>query len=176
MTEHVSTQTRRLVLAALFAALTCVATSIIKIPTPTQGYIHLGDGLVLLSAFLLDPVAGVMAAAIGSAMADLLGGYLVYVPATFLAKGLTALAAGLLARHFQGRRWAPLLAGVVGEAVMVLCYFVFEAGLGLFGGTALGGAVTAAAIGIPFNLVQGASGVVFSLLLLPILSRVPAFR
>ena len=37
---------RKLVLAALLAALTAVATMIIRIPTPTQGYIHLGDGMV----------------------------------------------------------------------------------------------------------------------------------
>ena len=47
----------KLVLAALFAALTCVATSLISIPIPaTNGYINLGDGMVLLSAFLLGPV------------------------------------------------------------------------------------------------------------------------
>ena len=39
---------RKLVLAALLAALTAVATMIIRIPTPTQGYIHLGDGMVLI--------------------------------------------------------------------------------------------------------------------------------
>ena len=36
-------RTRRIILAALFAALTAVGTMIIKIPTPTQGYIHPGD-------------------------------------------------------------------------------------------------------------------------------------
>ena len=37
----------KLVLAALFAALTCVATSLISIPIPaTNGYINLGDGMV----------------------------------------------------------------------------------------------------------------------------------
>ena len=39
---------KKLVTAALLAAMTCVATMIIKIPTPTFGYIHPGDGFVLL--------------------------------------------------------------------------------------------------------------------------------
>lgn len=39
---------RKIIFAALMAALTTVATMIIRIPTPTQGYIHLGDGMVLL--------------------------------------------------------------------------------------------------------------------------------
>ena len=38
---------KKLVMAALFAALACVATMSIKIPTPgTSGYIHPGDAIV----------------------------------------------------------------------------------------------------------------------------------
>ena len=44
---------RKIIFAALMAALTTVATMIIRIPTPTQGYIHLGDGMVLLCGALL---------------------------------------------------------------------------------------------------------------------------
>ena len=62
---------RKLVLAALLAALTAVATMIIRIPTPTQGYIHLGDGMVLICGILLGPGLGALAAGIGSMMADL---------------------------------------------------------------------------------------------------------
>ena len=57
---------RKLVLAALLAALTAVATMIIRIPTPTQGYIHLGDGMVLICGILLGPGLGALAAGIGS--------------------------------------------------------------------------------------------------------------
>ena len=41
---------KKLILAALFAALSCVATMSIRIPTPgTGGYIHPGDAIVILS-------------------------------------------------------------------------------------------------------------------------------
>ena len=54
-----------LVLAALFAALTYVATNIIHVPIPaTDGYINLGDCVVLLGAFLLGPVYGAAAGGI----------------------------------------------------------------------------------------------------------------
>ena len=43
---------KKLVFAALFAALSCAATMVIRIPTPIGGYIHAGDAVVLLSAFL----------------------------------------------------------------------------------------------------------------------------
>ena len=59
-------KTKKLVLAALMCALTCVATMVIRIPTPTMGYIHPGDALVLPCAFLLGPVPGALAAGIGS--------------------------------------------------------------------------------------------------------------
>ena len=39
---------KAMVMAAVMAALTYVATTVIKIPAPTGGYVHIGDGLVLL--------------------------------------------------------------------------------------------------------------------------------
>ena len=69
---------RKIIMSALFAALACVATMIIKIPTPgTSGYIHPGDAIVILSGAVLGPVWGFFAAEIGSAMADLIGGYFI---------------------------------------------------------------------------------------------------
>ena len=40
-------KTKNMVMAALFAALVCVATMIIKIPSPLKGYINLGDCIVM---------------------------------------------------------------------------------------------------------------------------------
>ena len=57
---------KKLVTAALLAAMTCVATMIIKIPTPTFGYIHPGDGFVLLCGVVLGPLPGALAAGIGN--------------------------------------------------------------------------------------------------------------
>ena len=93
-------KTKKLIFAALFAALTCVATMIIKVPTPTMGYIHPGDSIVLLSGFLLGPVYGGLAAGIGSMFSDLFGGYFSYAPATFVIKTLTAVFASLIFRAF----------------------------------------------------------------------------
>ena len=65
----------RLVLAALFTALTTVMTMVIQVPSPMQGYVNLGDCGVLLSAWVLGPAWGGAAAGIGSMLADLLSGY-----------------------------------------------------------------------------------------------------
>ena len=81
-----------MVFAALFAALACVATMSLHIPTPgTGGYIHPGDAIVVLSGILLGPIYGGLAAGLGSALADLLSGYMVYVPITFVVKAVIAV-------------------------------------------------------------------------------------
>ena len=82
------TSTFKIVLASLFAALTCVATMFIRIPSPVSGYLNLGDGFVLLSAFLLGPALGSVSAGIGSVLADLLSGYPMYAVGTLVIKGV----------------------------------------------------------------------------------------
>lgn len=167
--------TRTIVLAALLAAFTTVATMIIKIPTPTMGYIHLGDGLVLLCGILLGPGLGAAAAGIGSMFADIFSGYAAWAPATLIIKAATAFLGGLvfhkLSRTASATPVRTILAGIPAEAVMVLGYYVYEVGLAMAGGSAFAAAAAATAAGVPFNIVQGAAGVIVSAVLLPVLSR-----
>lgn len=62
--------TRKIVIASMLAALTCVATMIIKIPSPLKGYLNLGDCVVLGCGWVLSPIYGFLSAGIGSALAD----------------------------------------------------------------------------------------------------------
>ncbi|MBR6694535.1 MAG: ECF transporter S component, partial [Clostridia bacterium] len=57
-----NTRTKKIVMAALMAALACVATMIIKIPSPLKGYLNLGDCIVLVSGWMLSPTYGFLAA------------------------------------------------------------------------------------------------------------------
>ena len=114
---------KQLTIAALFAALACVATMIIKIPSPLKGYLNIGDCVVLLSGWLLPPFYGFLAAGIGSALADLFSGYMIYAAATFVIKGLMALVAYYV--HTALNKKLPslpsrLISGVLAEIVMVL--------------------------------------------------------
>lgn len=160
----------KLVLAALFAALTCVATSLIHIPIPaTNGYINLGDGMVLLSAFLLGPVYGAAAGGLGSMLADLLLGYASYAPGTLIIKAAMALCAALLFHGLREKtKAASLIAGIVGEAVMVLGYFAYESTLLSYG--------LAAAASIPANCLQGVGGLIVSLFAYHALYAVPSIK
>ena len=56
----------KIIVAAMMAALACVATMIIRIPSPMQGYVNLGDAVVLMCGWILGPVYGVAAAGISS--------------------------------------------------------------------------------------------------------------
>ena len=98
---------------ALLAAMTCVATMIIKIPTPTFGYIHPGDGFVLLCGVVLGPLPGALAAGIGSMFSDIFSGYVTWAPATFIIKALTGGIAGLL---FHQRKHPALEKGTLRSA------------------------------------------------------------
>ena len=153
---------RRLTYAAVFAAIVCVMTMIVKVPTPTKGYMNLGDVAVLLAGFMLGGVYGA-AAGVGSALADLFAGYMVYAPATFVIKWLTAAVAAIIFGKTRRGTAAAILSGVVGEAVMVLGYFVFE----IF----ISGGAAAALTGVPMNLLQGAVGVILSTLLYSLLKN-----
>lgn len=159
----------RLVLAALFAALSCVATTLIHVPLPaTSGYVNLGDGMVLLGGFLLGPLYGFAAGGLGSMLADLLLGYAAFAPGTFVIKGLSALIAARIARAGRGSFAALVAGGAAGECAMILGYFAYEA-------LALGYGMAAAAA-IAGNAVQGAAGVAVAAAAYRALHSVPAIN
>ena len=93
---------RKLVLAALFAALCTVMTMVIQVPSPMQGYVNLGDCAVLLSAWVLGPWYGGAAAGLGSMLADLLS-YPHYAPGTLVIKFTMAVAAAYIFEAMRER-------------------------------------------------------------------------
>lgn len=160
----------QLVMAALFAALICVGTMLMRIPVPaTGGYVNLGDGILLLGAFLMNPVYAAMAAGIGSMLADVLAGYMQYAVATLIIKSAMAYCGAFLFRKLMAKMQNKkmllpmLLSGVVAEIYMVIGYFVFEA---LLLGYGLG-----AAAAIMGNVGQGVMGVVIACVAGPLLLR-----
>jgi len=156
---------KNLVFAALIAAVTCVATLVIHIPSPLNGYINLGDCFVLLSGWILGPVYGFLAAGIGSALADLFLGYAVYAPATFVIKGLVALAAYLLIKAFGKIKYksvAYILSGIIAELVMIGGYYVFEGFMYGF---------VESAVNILPNGIQAVAGIVSATLLVTVVNK-----
>lgn len=156
--------TYKIVVSSLFAALVCVATMLIKIPLP-NGYINIGDCVVLAAAFTLSPVYAFAAAGIGSAMADLFSGYALYAPATFVIKGLMTLVAFCFFR-LTSKKMKPfaakLIGGAVAEMIMIGGYYLFEG--------ALYGFVPSLS-NVPANAIQGAAGLALGMLLTELLHK-----
>lgn len=161
----IKNRTQKIVFTSLIAALTCVTTMAVKIPTPLGGYVNLGDAIVLLSAVFLSPLYATFAAGVGSALADLFSGYALYAPATFVIKALMALIAYAVIKSFRGK--TPVLARALGALLaavfMVAGYYIFEGFLYGFG---------ASLVNIPANAIQGAVGAVLGVILIHLIEKI----
>ena len=139
---------KKLTMAGVMAALVFVMTYVPKVPVPvTGGYVHLGDGAIFLSVLLLGSL-GIPSAAIGSGLADILGGYMVYALPTMAIKALVALIAWKIWK--EGAWLRAVVAFILAEAAMVAGYFAFESVM-------YGAAAAWAAVGA--NCIQGIAGV-----------------
>lgn len=136
-------------ITAVMIALTTVFTIAIRIPIPaTQGYINFSDVAVFFVSYAFGPWVGLIAGGIGTALADITGGYAQFAALTFLAHGLEGLLAGWASRN--GKLSGMLSGWALGTVAMAGAYFLGE-GLILTGwGPALAE--------LPFNIVQCAVG------------------
>ena len=145
-------------IAALsIVALTCLTTLFVRIPLPSRGYFNVGDVAVVFGGLVLgfmNPKQGILwavgACGIGSALADILGGFAVFAPLTFAAKGAEGALAAVAASRTGAARYTVL---ALGGAAMVGIYFFGEIMMPNIG---LQGAVAE----IPANLVQAVGGAV----------------
>ena len=148
------TRTQKIVFTSLLTALACVTTMAVKIPTPLGGYVNLGDAIVFMAAALLSPLYAVFAAGVGSALADLFSGYVIYAPATFVIKG--GMAALLLVLHKAIPKKLKALSFFLAACCVPIGYFLFESCL--YG-------IPSAAPNLIFNFLQGQVGAIAALLL-----------
>lgn len=163
---------KRLVAASIFGALICVATMVFVVPLPGNGYVNLGDCVVIAAGCLLGPVWGAAAAAIGSSLADMFLGYAIYAPGTLVIKGLMAVSAYYCFRALRKAGASPSLlatgsASCAAEVVMFAGYFAYDVALLGFKTGSL------AAAG---NAVQGAAGAVIGAILLHVILRSEKIR
>lgn len=142
---------QRVTRIGLAVSLIALATLVIRIPNPaTQGYINLGDAMLFIVALIFGwRVAGV-AGALGSALADVLGGFLIWAPWTLLIKGCEGVIVGFIAGlgnslSPSANLVVPLVAVLVGGIWMVSGYYL--AGTIMFG-------PVAALTQIPGDLIQ----------------------
>ncbi len=162
-------------LVILLAGATAALTVVVRVPIPgTGGYLNFGDIAVVFCGLFLGRKLGGLAGGIGSALADIIGGFFIFAPITLVAKGLEGfiagfisekrIAAGLVDNVFlrpeekksrEQIRIDPVTVALLFFAgfTMVAVYFVSELFLP---GVGLGAAVSE----VPFNIIQAVSGAV----------------
>jgi uncharacterized membrane protein len=137
----------KIFLVILLAGATAALTIVVRVPIPgTGGYLNFGDIAVVFCGLFLGKTWGALAGGVGSALADVIGGFFIFTPATFIAKGLEALLAGVF-----GKTKYPIPLILVAGAVMLTVYFVYELFLPGMG-------IAAALSEVPFNVIQAVVG------------------
>lgn len=153
--------TRRLILAAILAALVFSVTYFTKIPIPYPpgAYAHAGDSIIYLSGMVLGGPLAAAVAALGSGLADLFAGAPVYIPATLIIKALMGFIAGLFLHRTSGEK-TPARKLLLGLGLPAL---VMSAGYYLYEVAVLGYNWLVDLQWLAANLAQGAVGIVLYL-------------
>ena len=162
-----------LILTALMIALVTVTTMSVRIPVvATNGYIHLGDCMIFLSVLLLGWKYGALAAAIGSAFADLFAGYVHYIPVTFVVKGIMAMCVGFFIEKALKKEFSKIklyimevIGMIIGGFVMVFGYYIAE--------SFMYGSFLTPLASIPMNILQFIAGVIIATITVSYLYKTP---
>ena len=154
-------RTNKLVFTALMTCLVLLGTILFRIPIPmTQGYVHLGDAMIYIGVLLLGKKHGAVAAALGSSLGDVLGGFAFWAPWSFIIKFAMAFLAGSLIE-----KRSKVFSLIAGGLVMCAGYLIAERVM--YGSWAL------AAVGLPWNIGQFAVGIAVSLAAQPLIRSLP---
>ena len=147
--------TRELTLTAVMSAFVFIATFVPKIPIPL-GYAHLGDAAIFIIVVMFGRKVGILSGCFGSMLADLIGGFPIWIGPTLIIKWLMAETFSSIAKldenfnYYSPRTIAALiLAGIVmtiGYTLIgALLYDSLEAGLSSAPGLLIEGLVNAVA-------------------------------
>jgi len=118
----------RIAAAAVFTPLVCVATMIFSIYVPhTRGFFNIGETMVYITALLFGPLTGAFAGGVGSALADVLLGYVQYWPGTLIIKACEGAIVGFLGGRlpkFKSKIQWTLFTIIMGVSVGLLLSFI----------------------------------------------------
>ncbi len=148
-----SLDTKKLVRTAVLTALVFITTFAVTIPLGL-GYFNMGDAAVFLTGLLLGPKYAFLAAGLGSGLADYAAGYLIYIPSTFVLKGIMALLASKASEKGLKVQIAAMFAGGL---IMICGYYITEG--------VLYGNWIAPLYNLPWNALQFSLGMFIALIL-----------
>ena len=86
----------------ILTALETIMTATVQIPIPaTTGYFNVGEGIIYFTAVLFGSYVGAFVGGVGAAFADVLGGYAIFAPGTFIAKALEGFVVGFVFKKLK---------------------------------------------------------------------------
>lgn len=119
-------KTKDITVVGLMAALVFICTYTIKFPS-IYGYSHMGDVMIFLSVMLIGYKKAAFAGGLGAALADLLGGYTLWILPTFFIKFVMATVMGvLMAKAFPKLKGAWILGASIGGVTQIILYTVVK--------------------------------------------------
>ncbi len=140
---------KKISLAAVFCAVIFVACAFFpKIPM-ANGYVHFGDVFIFLCAALLPKKYSAASAAVGASLADLVSGYVIWLPATFIIKALSVLFFSVSDRIVTKRN---IIACIPAFFTGVCGYYLYE--------TLICKSFIVPLTSLPFNALQEGFGIV----------------
>ncbi|MCC6905835.1 MAG: ECF transporter S component, partial [Anaerolineae bacterium] len=128
-----------------------------------NGYAHLADVAIYFAAFAFGPWVGLVAGGLGTALADVVGGYAQWAPITLIVHGLKGFVVGWIVLNNKSLA-RVVLAVLAGIAILVAGY--------LIGGTILLTFPVAVAEIVP-HLFQGAVGILGVIVYFAVLRAYP---
>jgi len=113
---------KKIVYTGLMIAVVFVLTRFTAISF-TVGYFNLGDIGIILTSSILGGFSGMIAGGVGSALADISYGAMIFAPVTLVVKGIEGYLLGILLNRYKDKI-KPLPAISVSLAFMVFGYFI----------------------------------------------------
>ena len=160
------TTTQQLTITAIFIALTFLATWLIKVQIPffaaKGGLVHLGNVPMFVAAMVYGRKTGAIAGAFGMALFDLMGGWILWAPFTFVVVGLMGYTVGLIC---EKSKMNPVLTNIIAVGVALIIKIV---GYYIAEGVIYGNWIAPAA-SIPGNIVQVVTA---GIIVLPIIGSI----
>ena len=160
------TTTQQLTITAIFIALTFLATWLIKVQIPffaaKGGLVNLGNVPLFVAAMVYGRNKGSIAGAFGMALFDLMGGWILWAPFTFVVVGLMGYTVGLIC---EKSKMNPVLTNIIAVGVALIIKIV---GYYIAEGVIYGNWIAPAA-SIPGNIVQVVTA---GIIVLPIIERI----
>ena len=169
--NSVSAKIKEIVQMGMLSALTFVATMAIHVPSWNGGVIHLGDSMIFLTAIIFGKKYAAISGAIGMTMFDILSGYSVWAPYTFVIKAIMGFIVGSVA-YMDGSKGENAYKNAVGMLLagiwMIVGYYAAE--------VMITGNMVSPVASMTGNTIQFGAGAVIAFVIIAAIKKTSYFK